>query len=107
MPKLIVEYNYHWKKLTFDCTSYTPERMIEIAFDEWANGSVLYQTLWNFSNGRYSPDNEGQKIVWKSVWNENEAKYVQWYKILSFEEGEQKDYFLYSDWEKIVWEPEI
>lgn len=97
--KVTVENNFIWKKLEFDCTRYTPERIIEIAFDEWGNGSVLYQTLWNFSNGRYSPNNEGQKIVWKAVWNENE--FDIWYKILPFEEGEQKDYFSCSDWEMI------
>ena len=96
--KMIVEYNYDWKKLALNCKSYTPERMIEIAFDEWSNGSVHYQTLWGFSNGRYSTNNQGQKIVWKSVWNQSKNEGEVWYKILPFG---QKDYFLHSDWEMI------
>ena len=97
--KVTVENNSNWKKLAFDCTSYTPERMIEVAFDEWCDGSVHYQTLWNFSNGRYSPKNEGQKFVWKLERNKNQNEYEVWYKILPFEVGEQTDYFLNSDWE--------
>tara|TARA_R110002074_G_scaffold784_1_gene4627 strand:- start:6939 stop:7244 length:306 start_codon:yes stop_codon:yes gene_type:complete len=99
--KVIVENNSNWKKLAFDCTSYTPERMIEVAYDEWSDGSVHYQTLWNFSNGRYSLYNEGQKFVWKSVRNQNESEGEVWYKILPFEESERIDYFLNSDWEMI------
>ena len=87
----------NWKKLVINAKSYTPERMVEIAFDDWSNGSVLHQSLWNFSNGRYSPNGEGQKIDWR--WVKGEV----WYKIRPFKEGEQKDYFLNDTWTEWVY----
>ena len=88
---------HNWKKLVFDAEPYTPERMVWNAWDEWADGSCVgYPTLWNFSNGRYSPDGEGQKILWRWV------KGVIWYRITDFKEGDRKDYFLHSDWSEWV-----
>ena len=98
--KIIVENNEEWKKLDLDAESYTAERMVWHGFKEWANGSCVgYPTLWGFSNGRYSPNGEGQKILWK--WSKKAVSY----KITNFKQGDRKDYFLDSTWEE--WDLDI